>query len=254
MPIVSKSLGDGTQSVLLTIAILERFAERPGPVGISELSRDIGTSKSRIFRHLQTLVANDFVAVDGEGQYVVGSRMMAFCRAISDRYDIIGIAAKTMADLRDMLGHSVAISRIEPGGVRVLKSIASTSPIEVGIRPSTLLPFATSAQGKIALAFDPSAQNRPGTEIGRTYAALSPEQRAELDLIRERGWSEAQMRQGLKGLGAPLFGVDGRLVATLGLFDTLAEMGDDLDAKAGPLVEAARTLSGKLARSGYTAS
>lgn len=250
MPTVTKSLGDGTQSVLLTIAIFDRLASQPGPVGISELARDIGTSKSRIFRHLQTLVASDYVAVRGDGEYEVGGRLMEFCRVISDRYDLVSIAFDAMSALRERLGHTVIISRVDANGVRVLKSIAGNSPIELSIRAGTVLPFATSAQGKVALAFMEPGRQTQKSAFAEAYDALTASQADEIATVRRQGWATAQMRQGLKGMAAPVFGPGQTLTATLGILDTTQDMGDEpYTEKARALTDAAAALSAKLVES-----
>lgn len=252
MPTVTKSLGDGTQSVLLTIAILERLAQKNGPLSISELARSIGTSKSRIFRHLQTLSSCDYVAANAaSGEYEVGSQLLAFCRAINERYDLVNLASPIMSELRDRLGHTVIISRADTSGVLVLKTVSGNSPITVGIRPGTTLPFENSAQGKVAMAFMPSQRQDEQSPFARAYKAFVANHGGEFEIIQRQGWAAAQMREGLYGVAAPVFNSTGGLVATLALLDTVTDMGPDIDPrKTAALTQAARDISQELARAG----
>lgn len=253
MPTVTKSLGEGTQSVLLTLAILERLAQKPGSVGITELAREIGTSKSRIFRHLQTLTSCNYVSANATtGEYEVGPQLLAFGREISERYDIVNIAGPIMAELRDQLGHTVIISRIDAAGAHVLRSIPGNSPIVVGVRPGTILPFERSAQGKVALAFMAPGRRSGNTPQAVAFRSFSTEHPEELELIRHQGWAWGEMRQGLRGLAAPVTDASGNLVATLALLDTTQDMGPDSDqTKAQALVAAARRLSRTLSPVGH---
>lgn len=252
LPTVTKTLGDGTQSVLLTVAILERLAQKNGPLSISELARDIGTSKSRIFRHLQTLTSCDYVAANPtSGEYEVGSQLLAFCRAINERYDLVNLALPIMSDLRDRLGHTVIISRADTSGVLVLKTISGNSPIVVGIRPGTTLPFEGSAQGKVAMAFMPAQRQEEQSPFARAYKIFSTNHADEIEIIQRQGWAGAQMREGLYGVAAPVFDSTGRLVATVALLDTVTDMGADIDPrKIDALTGAARDISQELARAG----
>lgn len=245
MPTVTKSLGEGTQSVILTLTILERLASKHGPVGISELARDIGTSKSRIFRHLQTLVSCNYVSANGTtGEYEVGPQLVAFSREVSERYDLVSLAEPIMSELRDQLGHTVIISRIDPAGVQVLRSMSGNSAIVVGVRPGTTLPFTRSAQGLVALAFVTSSRRADESPLSAAFRSFSSEHPKELERIRKQGWAKGEMREGLRGIAAPILDKSGNLVATLALLDTALDIGDDADgAKAGALVEAARRLS-----------
>lgn len=250
MPTVTKSLGDGTQSVLLTVAILERLAAKGGPLSISDLARDIGTSKSRIFRHLQTLMSCDYVQSHGtSGEYEAGGRLLAFCRAISGRYDLVAVAQEIMSELRDQLGHAVIISRADSIGVHVLKSLPGGSPIVVGIRPGTVLPFERSAQGKVAMAFMPAARRNEPSPFATAYKAFAAKHPAELATIVQQGWAVARMREGLHGMAAPVFDSTARLIATLALLDTVADMGDG-SRKAKHLTDAAARLSQELVAAG----
>lgn len=248
MPPVTKSLGDGTQSVLLTVQILERLAAGNGPVSVSDLARDIGTSKSRVFRHLQTLVACDYVASPAaSGEYQVGKKLLAFCRAISERYDLVTVAQPVMADLRSHFGHTVILSRVDPEGPVVLKTTDSESVITIAIRPGTVLPFEGSAQGKIAAVFAPAERRSGNTALARAYKKLAAEHPDELAAIARNEWSTGHIREGLFGLAAPVFARNGTVIATLALLDTRAMMGDDAGERKGAyLRNAARRLSHEL--------
>lgn len=248
MPPVTRSLGGGTQSVLLTVAILERLGAKDGPIGVSELAREIGTSKSRIHRHLQTLVSCEFVAADGaSGEYSVGPRLAQLSRRIGDRYDLVAVARPVLEDLRDELGHTVIVSRVEGGGVQVLRSLTGRSDIVIAVRAGSILPFATSAQGKIAMAFTPDADVAPDSALAIARANFAAQCPAELEQIRRQGWSLAEMREGLIGLGAPVFGAGGALVATLGLLDTAHELVPaQREARGRALAQAGRALSMRL--------
>jgi DNA-binding IclR family transcriptional regulator len=245
LPTVTKSLGDGTQSVLLTVEILERLAAKEGPVSISDLAREIGTSKSRIFRHLQTLVSCDYVSSPASsGEYQVGRKLLAFCRSISERYDLVVVAQPIMAELRNHFGHTVILSRVDISGLVVLKTLGSVSPITIGIRPGTSLPFHGSAQGKISMAFsspDRIAESGPLAEAHARFAKDHPE---ELQAVRQNEWATGHIREGLFGLAAPVFTRNGQLIATLALLDTIAVMGDNAGARKGALLrDAAKRLS-----------
>lgn len=251
MPTVTKSLGEGTQSVLLTVAILESLASSREPIGISDLARQIGTSKSRIFRHLQTLVACDYVSKHASGEYEAGSGLLAFCRSINEHYDPVSIAEPILEDLRTKLGHTVIISRIVSTGIYVIKSVSGDSAFMLAMRPGSVLPFATSAQGHVALAFMPEAWRRDMGDFAAAYKDFSRVHRDKLDKIRRDGWAAAQMREGLLGLAAPVFDSSGKLIATLGLLDTTASMMQGaLEDKGAMLVDGARTLSQGLSTAG----
>jgi IclR family transcriptional regulator, KDG regulon repressor len=240
MPTVTRTLGEGTQSVLLTVTILECLARQPRSTSISDLARSIGTSKSRVFRHLRTLLACEYVVQDeAGGQYGVGPRLLALCRAATDRHDLGLVAAPYMEDLRTRFGHSTIVSRVETEGVRVLTSISGEAGLVLAVRAGTLLPFDRSAQGRIALAFG----NATLATIRRRFEKEHP---GELARIREHGIAVAQMRAGLTGIAAPIFDASNTLIGTLALLNTTGEMTATETAAGVALRDAARAVSRQL--------
>lgn len=252
MPVVTKSLGNGTQSVLLTVEILEYFAARRDPVSISELARHVGTSKSRIFRHLQTLVECGFVSSPaGSGEYQVGPKLLNFCRSISARYDIVTVAQPVMTELRNHFGHTVILSRVDQNGIVVLSTLGSDSPITIGIRRGTVLPFEGSAQGKIAMAFLSRDRREGQGPLAKAYQDLIEGNPKALEPVTANQWATGNIREGLFGLAAPVFANNGMLIATLALLDTRELMGIDAgEQKGAALVDAARRLTQELASAG----
>jgi DNA-binding IclR family transcriptional regulator len=223
MPIVTKTLGEGTQAVFLTVAILECLAGAKQPISVSTLATAIGTSKSRVFRHLRTLLACNYVSQhEAGGDYAIGVRLLELCRSTSDQHDLGRIAAPFMGQLCEQLQHSVIVSRIEPDGVRVVRSVSGRASIVLEVRPESLLPFDRSAQGKVALAFmDGPVPGDTASAVAVAHARLSS---GELSAIRQRGVATAQMREGLMGMAVPIFDASGRAAGTLALLNTVAEM------------------------------
>lgn len=243
MPTVKSSLGEGTQSVLLTAAILEKLARDSDPISISELAREIDASKSRIFRHLQTLAKCDFVVQDEvTGGYEVGARLLEICQTLNKRHDLLSAALPVLEELRRQTRHTSIVSRVDASGVHVLTSLSSDSPIILEVRPGTVLPFDRSAQGLVALAFSAAGQRDASGALGQAREAVNRTRPGELEAIRARGWAEARMRDGLLGKGAPILDARGQLIATLGLLDTETAMGRVRDQDTQHLLDAARRL------------
>lgn len=221
--------GEGVQAVALALRVLEYLAHQRDPVGVTALAQALDISKSRVHRHLRTLVNLHYVvqAADSD-RYRVGMRLVTLGQAISDNFDFTVLARPVMRALRDELGHSVALSQLEPNGARVIATLPGSSAVEIGVKPGSLLGFHTSAQGKVLLAFgDEAARNRvmrgrlemltPHTITGAT--ALG----AELDRIRAQGWAVApdEALIGVNALAAPLFGASGLLLGALAVVDSV---------------------------------
>lgn len=255
MPRISgESSGNGVQAVLLALQTLEFIAQAQRAVGVTELTRAFGTTKSRIYRHLQTLVSAGYLIQETETErYRVSARLMALGQAVSEGYELAGAARSMMRTLRDKLGHPVVLSLPEPDGVRILSLIPGRSNIEIGVKPGSMLEFHSSAQGKLALAFDDVACQRV---LRSTLAQSTPDTltdpaalAAEIDRTRMRGWAVAPNEAliGLNALAAPVFDALGAFAGSLAIVDSIQHIGaEPTPEQIDSVVEAAARVSADL--------
>ena len=150
--------GEGVQAVVFALQILEYLAQHRSTVGVTDLARVFDTTKSRMHRHLQTLVAAGYVMREDETErYRSGARLIAFGRAVADNFELTNAARPVMESLRAALGHPVALSQPELDGMRVIATIAGKSAFEIGVKPGSMLPAHATAQGKLMLAYGSEA-------------------------------------------------------------------------------------------------
>jgi DNA-binding IclR family transcriptional regulator len=225
---------EGLQTALLTLEILDHLAIEGREVGVTALARALGTTKSRIYRHLQTLVQRGYAVQSSDTErYRVGPRLVSLGRAVCQNFDIAKVAEDTLHELRDRLGHYSVVSQVESDGVRVLATISGKSDVEIGVKQGSLLAFHASAQGKVALAYgsdtlrakvlrSPLKPLTPHTIINP--AAL----RKEIDLVRKQGWAVAPNETviGMNALAAPVFDASGSLVLTITITDSIQFLRD----------------------------
>jgi DNA-binding IclR family transcriptional regulator len=230
--IAGPSGGDGVQAVLLALRILEAMAAQRGPVGITELATALGTTKSRIHRHLQTLLQQGYVARDGDTErYVIGAALVALSYQAGENVDLGSAARQAMVELRDTLGHSTVVSRVEVSGLRVLSTVPGRAGIEVSVKPGSLLSYRSSAQGKVAIAFGPDslrtlaekAKSEPLTQFTITDR---DQWAAEIGRVRAQGWAAAanEWVVGVNAIAAPIFGPGGALAGTIGIVDWIRSL------------------------------
>jgi DNA-binding IclR family transcriptional regulator len=235
MPRISGSYhGEGIQAVLLAFRILEHMAQHRGAVGVTELALGFATTKSRIHRHLQTLMEGGYVIQDeGSDRYRVSARLMAMGEAVSENFDLSVAARPVLNELRMALGHSVAVSVSEGEGVRIVAVLRGGSSAEIGVKPGSLLPFHSSAQGKLALAFgDREIHERllaRGLTASTPKTIVDPNALAtDLSAIKARGWATSadQTVLGLNALAAPIFSAVGQYAGAIAIVDSVQFISD----------------------------
>lgn len=217
---------DGTiQSVVMALSILETIAANSEPMGITQLARIIGTTKTTIHRHVRTLVAQGYLRQDAESdRYKVGVRLYLLGQSVADSFDLVSVARPVMSKLRDQSRQAVTLSTVLPEGILIVELLRAPSAIEIGTKPGSRFEFHATAQGKLALAFGAgelwSALDR--VELKRwTRHTITDIQRLheEVERCRETGWAAAanETYVGVNALAAPIFDAQGRMVGCVAL-------------------------------------
>lgn len=246
---------DVIQSVALALQLLETLAENDTEIGVTALATALGTTKSRIYRHLRTLVTLGYISQSEETErYRIGARLIALGKAASGSADLTSVSLPHMRALRDATGHAVSLGQVQDGGIRILNTIPGTMEIEVGVRPGSLLGFTNSAQGKVALATMPREDRR--AVLPAVLPATTPftikdptEFNAHLDTIRTQGWATApnETMLGLNALSCPIFDADGSVVATIAIVSLTQYIETPPDpAQINAVISAAKRISADL--------
>ena len=221
----SSEKSDTIQSVAMALQVLETLANANGDMGVTALASALETTKSRIHRHLRTLMSLGYISQsDQTERYRIGSRLIALGRAASGSADFTSVAMPHMRTLRDATGHAVSLGQVEETGIRILNTMHGTMQIEVGVRPGSLLGFHNSAQGKVYLASLPSAQsdallpaNIPqATDFTITDRAVL---KRHIEDVAAQGWATApnETMLGLNALACPIQNAEGDVVITIAI-------------------------------------
>src|SRR5580765_3580954 len=146
----------GTETVDLSLRLLEFLARSAEPMGLSELARQFEASKATLYRHLQALAPHGFVRQEAATlRYTAGIKLFLLGEQLRERFDVLAVARGEMIRLRDETGHAVTLTALVDEEVVVLELIQGRSVVNFGTQPGTLLPLHASAHGKVALAFGP---------------------------------------------------------------------------------------------------
>lgn len=221
----STDKSDMIQSVALALQVLETLANANGDMGVTELASALDTTKSRIHRHLRTLLSLGYIIQSEQTErYRIGSRLITLGQAASISADLTSVAQKHMRTLSNRTGHAVSLGQVDPDGIRILNTLHGKMQIEVGVRPGSLLGYCNSAQGKVALASMTKERAQdliPQIIPAATKHTISNRDTliTHIDEIKARGWATApnEAMLGLNALACPIFNASGDPVATVAL-------------------------------------
>jgi DNA-binding IclR family transcriptional regulator len=195
------------------LAVLELIAQR-GEARLAELATELGTSRTTMFRVLETLRARGFaehVAASHTYRLGPGTRSLA---AHATRSVIARLAEPAMADLRNATGETVNLIGVH--GTRLVYEAVLEGGYSLRSLPSLGMTVAAhcSALGKAVLTASPAARR---------------ELDAELDATRQRGYAidEEENETGLTCVAAAIHSTDSRPAAAIsvsGLTDRMHQL------------------------------
>ncbi|MBN8758505.1 MULTISPECIES: IclR family transcriptional regulator [unclassified Variovorax] len=209
------------QAVEVAFAVLQALADSPEPAGVSELARRLGQTKARVYRHLTTLRELGFVEKDGAtDDYRLGWKIYRLGMAVADNFGLRKLAHRHLIRLHNQNGQTVVLAMPAGADITVLDSIESTAYIAITVRPGSIMPAASSALGRVILAFQPEASLAlPITPLTKD-TPLDPLQiERRLEFVRER-WYEVASNQripGVAALAAPVFDDCNRIAGSVAL-------------------------------------
>ena len=165
--------------------------------------------------------------------------------------NLVAAADPTLQRLSEETGETVNLAVPGPKGVVQVAQVDSTFVLGATNWADVDVPPHCSALGKIMYAFDvialPTGRLERRTE--RTLGSRK-ELTDDLALVRQRGFAivHEEFEVGLDALAAPVFGVDGAVVAAVGISGPTMRIADHHDRLGALLADEAGLLSRTLKR------
>ena len=247
----------GLQAIDRAVAVLSVFTPERPVVGLSDIARLTGLSRSTVHRLLAALTAHGMVQhVAHSTSYSLGPRLLGLADTARHHLTRERQAEPVMTWLRDQCGETVGLHVLdETPARRTLSQVESTQPLRRTYTDlGTPLPAHHGAPGKVLLAFAPeevreAALSRRLTSPDGTGVLRREDVRAELAEIRERGYAmslEERVR-GVVALAVPARDHTGEVAAALSVSIPAVRAGrEELVALAPLALHAASTLSARL--------
>jgi IclR family pca regulon transcriptional regulator len=219
-----------SQSLERGLAILSSFRDGRALVGISDLGRELGLSRSTAHRYVATLAALGYLQQDTTTKkYRLGPRVLDLGFSAINSMELREVAAPHLRDLSDSTGFTVNMAILDDLDIvyveRVRSGQARQREIDLNLHVGARLPAYCTSLGKVLLAYlSPDEQRdrlarttftRRGPNTLTTRAAFA----AELRKIRAQGFSinNEELAYGLRSIAAPVLSHDGTAAAAINL-------------------------------------
>jgi DNA-binding IclR family transcriptional regulator len=252
------------QSVDRAVRILKALGQRPGRLGVSELSKELGLAKTTVHGLLRTLQQHGLVEQHADSdKYQLGPELLQLGNSYLDLNELRSRGLAWSELLAARVGEAVRVGVPHGDGILVVHHVfrpdASLQILEVG----ALLPLHATALGKAVLAHldatyvEALARRGLPKLTGRTHTTAAALRR-ELAAAREQGYArerdEAVLGEG--GVAAAIFDRSSEPIGAIGVAgprERVLKRGREATI-ASAVIEAARGISRDLGAPRWPAS
>lgn len=212
----SSTAGNATEKVL---RLLEASAESGWPHRLGRIAESASVPKASAHRILGVLVGNGFLTSDGAGAYAPGPRLLALSARVTAGQAAGGID-EILGELQKLTGNTVHLALRTGDSVTYTHKVDGNQPVRMASRVGMPMPMHSTAIGKCVLAgFDQDELARFADRTGLPAATESTlctlgSLRAELDLVRERGFAvdDEENERTVRCLAAPVLDASGAVI------------------------------------------
>jgi IclR family transcriptional regulator, KDG regulon repressor len=238
------------QSLARGLAILEKLAEAPDGLSITELAEAFEVDKGNMSRLMQTLANYGFAEKDAATRrYVLGPQIVRLSRILLSRMPLRETAKPFLKRLVEVSGECAHLAILAQSQALYIDQAESSSTLRVTTGVGTLAPLYCTALGKVLLAFahaQPPSEMHPYTLRTITDANMLQH---HLEQVRGQGYAidDEEFELGVRCIAVPVFDYREKCVAAIGISGPSSRMTlDALPSLAKEVQEIGKALSARL--------
>jgi IclR family transcriptional regulator, pca regulon regulatory protein len=241
-----------SQSLERGLAVLCAFSPDRPALGISELARDLGLTRSTTHRYVATLASLGFLDQDASTRkYRLGPRVLDLGFSVLGSLGLREIAAPHLRRLTDSTGHTSNLAIRDDTDVILIDRVRGRPGryhhLEFTLHVGSRIPAYCSATGKVLLA------SLPRRDLEKLLDRIDLLQRgprtltskrallAELDQVRRTGIAvnDEELESALRSIAAPVRARSGEVVAAINVAIPWSPVTmTELVNRLGPIVQA----------------
>jgi len=150
----TKEARDFINSLARGLTILEAFNSNNPILGITDLSRKTGLSKSTVFRLVHTLRSLRYITlVPGENKYTLGPRVLGLGFAVLSSLELREVAQPYLMELSRQVEETVNLAVLDGWRLIYLERIKTQQIVNINLHVGSRLELYNTAMGRVLTAF-----------------------------------------------------------------------------------------------------
>lgn len=216
--------GDRRSALDKALIVLEAIVARPRPVGLPDLSAELGLPRQTIHRILQQLAENGLLIRDpSRDRYAIGPRLSHLALSSLSSANQGAPVRAILTDLVAEIGETCNVGVLDGLDFVYLDRVECSWSLRVHLKPGSRVPAYCTSGGKVLLAHL-DAPLRAGLLRSRSLEAYTGATmtipavlEAELDQVRARGFAmnDEEFTVGIIGAAVPILDAKGRALGAL---------------------------------------
>lgn len=228
------------QSVDNALRVLDSFNSMEPEMGVSELSRKLGLSKSAIFRIVSTLEARGFLTQNpGNSKYRLGLKLLRLGELVLNQHDLVMAVRPFLKEIVEFCDETAHLVVLEQEKTTFIDKVESARVVKMGSAIGESLPAYCTATGKVLLAALPPEKLDDyikKTELNNYTSKTITEPdllKQHLGDIKKQGYAvdNEEIEEGLVCIAVPLRNSSAQIIAAISISGMAVRMKRDLDGK-----------------------
>ena len=238
------------QSLARGLIILEKLANAPDGLGITEMADEFGIDKGSISRLLQTLAHYGYAEKNpSTRRYLIGPQIVRLSRAALARMPLRDTAKPYLDQLVKLTGECAHLAILAQGQALYIDQAESPMALRVNSGVGTIAPLYCTALGKVLLAFanGPFPAELPGFTM-RTITDPNL-LRMHIEQVRTLGYAidDEEYSYGVRCIAVPVYDFRDKCIAAIGISGPSNRVPlEDIPRMAQDVIETVKPLSARL--------
>ncbi len=221
-----------------------------GPVGVRELARLTNLDKSAVSRILKALEEADFIMRSGNGKYILSPKLLEIANLSIKNFALKERTEVHLRELHRLTRETILMGVLLQNDIFLIHKIKADHPslkyeeLEITSEIGYRVPLYNSSSGKAILAFlDPTKQDQlinsmVINKVTQKTIVSKIQLKKELEITRQRGYAinDEELRDGIRGVGAPVLNFRGEVIGSVTLTAPVSRMTEERMLEYGRLL------------------